>query len=209
MMSPLRFCRAVVLGFACMGTMMGCAATQPSKFYLLTPLPNSETAEQGLAVKDGVAIGIGPIDLPEYLNRPQIVTRAGRNELGLAEFNKWGEPLQDNISRVLAENLSILLSTDRTALFPWNSSTAIDYQIRVEMIRFDSEPGGNIFLSARWSLYGENGREVLLVKKSQITNRADGQDYDALVAAMSGNLADLSREIATAIKARMPKQPDR
>jgi uncharacterized lipoprotein YmbA len=79
---------------------------------------------------------VGPITLPKYLDRPQIVTRSGRNPLTLAEFDRWAKPLQDNVSRVLAENLARHIPTDHILLHPWPRSAPVDYQVAVEHLRW-------------------------------------------------------------------------
>jgi hypothetical protein len=179
-------------------TMGGCTATTtPSRFYGLNPLPVTEKAE---APGHGVAIGVGPIKLPEHLDRPQIVTRTSSNQLKLAEFNRWAGSLQDDFSRILAENLSILLSTDRVSLYPWRRSVPIDYQVVVDVTRFDGVLGGDAWLIARWSVFGGRDKKVLSMKRSRISEPSRAQGYEAIVAAQSQALGQLSREIADAIK---------
>jgi len=88
------FPRFTVITLICSLTVLGgCASTEPSRFYILHSLSGSEAETQIAAAENGVAIGIGPIELPEYLDRPQIVTRLSKNELQLAEFDQWVEPL--------------------------------------------------------------------------------------------------------------------
>jgi uncharacterized lipoprotein YmbA len=128
------------------------------------------------------------------------VTRASRNELRLAEFAQWGEPLGSNVSRVLMENLSILLATDQVILFPKRVPISIDYQVAVEMTRFDVEAGGNARLDARWAIFGEDGKTMLLKGKSSYVEPVGSADYGAMVAAESRTLEALSREIAAAIR---------
>ena len=178
----------------------GCANTKPSRFYTLSPLATSESEAQGSAEGPGLAIGVGPVKLPEHLDRPQIVTRTSRNELRLAEFDRWAGPLQDDFSRVLAENLSILLSTGRVSLYPWRRSVPIDYQVVVDVNRFDGELGGNMWLIARWSVFGGRDKEVLSMRKSRIIEPSGAQGYRAMAAAQSRALANLSREIAKVIE---------
>jgi hypothetical protein len=84
----------------------------PSRFYVLAPLEAPEAEPQLAPGERCLAIGIGPVEIPAYLDRPQIVTRLSNNELNLAEFDKWAEPLRDNLIRVLAENISSLLCTE-------------------------------------------------------------------------------------------------
>lgn len=206
-----RFClrvAAVTLGASILGGCIG-GKSQPSKFYVLSPLP-SETKKQVAAATRSVAIGVGPVSLPPYLDRPEIVTRAGGNELYLSEFDRWAEPLQRNFSRVLAENLSILIPTDRTAVFPWEKPTPIDYQVLVDVTRFEGYADGNTLLMARWSIFSADGKQELLTQQSTFVNPTGApQNYEATVSALSRSLADLSREIAVEITAIAQTAPKR
>lgn len=189
----------VALGGSILGGCIG-GKSKDSKFYVLSPFPDSKTGKQAAAFESDVAVGIGPIDLPQYLNRPEIVTRASPNQLDLAEFDRWADSLRQNFSRTLTENLSFLLSTHHVAVFPWDGATPIDYQVEVEVNRFEGDADGNAVLTARWSIFGKDGRELLVRKRSHFSEPAGAGDYEALVSAMSRTLANLSREIATAIE---------
>jgi hypothetical protein len=136
------------------------------------------------------------------LNRPQIVTWINESMLHLAEFDRWAAPLQDSITRVLAENLSVLLPTDRVALFPWMSDTPIDHEVRVEVSRFEGSLGKDCLLVARWSIF-RRGDKRTTPGKSNHTEPA-GESYVTLVAAQSRLLGALSRDIVAAIKAAGP-----
>jgi len=156
---------------------------------------------------DALAIGVGPIAIPAYLDRPQIVKRSSSHELELAEFHKWGEPLKANISRVLAENLSGLLSTDQIYLFPWKRSAKFNYQVLVRIMRFDTSPEGDAILNARWEIRANNEKDVLATRRSHFRNPDSGQGYQGTVSALSQNLEDLSQLIATTIKSLHSTQP--
>ncbi|HKA52506.1 MAG TPA: PqiC family protein, partial [Candidatus Binatia bacterium] len=144
-----------------------------------------------------------------YADRPQVVTGNTSNELHPAALAQWAEPLADNFARVLAENLSLLLDTDRVAVFPWRGPLPMEYQVMVEVTRFLGEPGGEVSLVALWSVVGKNGKEVVVSKKSSFSEPTRGQDYEALAAAMSRTVAALSRDIATAIAADSQKVSSR
>ena len=178
----------------------GCASSAPSRFYVLSPLVSSKAESQALKDEGCITIGIGPVELPAYLDRPQIVNRVNENELNLAEFDKWAEPLKDNFSRVLVENLSTLLYADAISIFPWKGSTPIDYRVEVTVIRMDGKIGGNASLVARWAIFRENDRKMLLTRQSSYSESLRSQSYKALVSAQSRVIGDLSREIAEAIK---------
>jgi uncharacterized lipoprotein YmbA len=199
--SVLRF-KVVILGVLLMG-LIGCAfggRTAPSRFYLLSSLAASGSEPPAAIGARPIAIGIGPVEISHYLDRPQIATRLSRNELSLAEFDKWAEPLQDNVTRVLAENLAVLLRADPVNIFQWRGSLAVDYRVQIDVIRMDGVLGGNATLMARWLIIEKDDRKVLLNRKSTFEEPTGTGDYKALVAAMSRTIASLSEEIAEEIK---------
>jgi uncharacterized protein len=195
---------AALIAGACLMALGGCISTQPSRFYLLTALPGPEATPQVAPGARGPAIGVGPVVLPKYLDRPQIVTHASSYEVSVAEFERWAEPLEVNFTRVFAENLASLIPTDRLAMYPWPRSTPIDYQVTLEVVDFLGRLGGESALIARWTLFRGEGQEMLASRKSGFSAAAEGGQYESLVAAMSQTLADLSREIAAAIRTQGP-----
>ena len=158
---------AVLIAGASLMLIIGCLGfgegTQtPTKFYVLHSLQSSEETTRAIAKLPDVAIGVGPVRIPQYLERPQIVRRSGQNQLGMAEFAQWAEPIRVNLSRVLAENLSVLLTTKHVSLFPWLKSANIDYQIILEITRFDGNPENKALLRSKWSIFGEDGKKMLV-----------------------------------------------
>jgi uncharacterized protein len=154
-MSPVWWRLAVVALMASLLGLGACTST-PSRFYILNTIAASETIP-ATAAERGPVIGVGPITFPKYLERPQIVTRASRHQLTLGEFDRWAEPLQENFSRVLVENLALLIPTEYILLNPWPGSAAPDYQVSVEVRQFDDWLGGESTLLARWSLLDRGG----------------------------------------------------
>jgi uncharacterized lipoprotein YmbA len=181
---------------------LGACASTPSRFYILNTLPASEMVSA--AAVGGPVIGLGPIAFPKYLDRPQLVTRAGRHQLHLGEFDRWAEPLQENFSRVLAENLALLVPTEHSLLNPWPGSAPVEYQVTVEVLRFDGWLGGESALIARWSLLDRAERE-LLSRKFHLNTPTGGRDYESMVVAMHQMIEALSRDIATAIQSLAPR----
>jgi len=147
---------------------------------------------------------VGPISFPKYLDRPQIVSRAGRNQLALGEFDRWAEPLQENVSSVLAENLARLVPTDHILLNPWPGSARLDYQVRVDVLHLDGWLGGESTLLARWSLLDRGERE-LVRQKAHLQVPTSGREYDAMVGALNQLIDTLSRDIAAAILGLPPR----
>ncbi len=192
------FCRSVVC--VCVLNLLGCGTSQPSHFYLLRALAPASGSGLSETKPSSLSLGLGPITFPQYLDRPQIVTKASAHEVELAEFHKWAEPLSENTSNVLAENLSALLSTDRIVQYPWKRSIHPDYQLSLEVIQFDGTKSQEAVLKVRWTLVGEDGETLLVKKTSHFTEPVGGLDYEDFVQAMSRTLDSLSQEIADAVK---------
>lgn len=196
---PSYLALASLLGLALgLSSLLGCASSEPARFYVLNALPNPAGATGETPGES--AIGIGPITLPEHLDRTQIVTRTSSNEMNLSEFHKWAGSLRDNITQVLAENLSVLIPTQQVRIYPWKRATHVDYQVTVEITRFDRQEGGDSVLNARWSLLAGDGKTELLTRSSSFRSHPADEDYPATVTAMNETLEAFSREIAGAIK---------
>jgi hypothetical protein len=187
----------------CVLIVSGCSFTQPSRFYTLSSL--SDAGEVKTGAESDLALGVGPISLPNYTDRTEVVTRASPNEFYFAEFDRWAEPLQDVFSRVVIENLSVLLATDRVFMVPGRRATLVDRQVEIQVTRFDADVGGPAVLGARWEILDNDGRS-LLVRRSTFTEPVTGEGYGAVATAMSRTVAALSREIATAIRSLPRRQ---
>ena len=181
----------------CLVLLAGCGVTKPSRFYILTPVEDSSAPAM---TAPGPALGIGPVTFPAYLDRPEIVHRSGDNQLHFEGSHRWAEPLKTTFSRALAENLSIMLPTDRTSMYPWLRSTRLDYQVTVDVVRFDADAGGTVTLVAGWELIRADDSTVVDRNKTTYTEAAGAFDYPAIVAAQSHAVEQLSRDIADSIQ---------
>jgi len=173
----------------------GCLGRSPqTKFYLLYPSPTLEATEV-VTTEENLIIGVGPVELSEYLDRPQIVTQTSESELQVDQFNQWAEPLEVNIARVLARNLSTLLSTENLFLFPWSGSTQIDYQARLYIIDFKGTPDNKVALRAHYTIF-DGSKKPLEMNVVNIIRSISEPGYEGLVLSMSKALDELSRKIA-------------
>ena len=188
-----------ILGLALLG-LAACAASPVTRFYVLTPVAvDGVQGSRVSPVSGGMTIGIRAVELPEELDRPQIVTRTGTNTVHLAEFDRWSAPLRDSVRQVIGDNLTILLPADRVERYPWTPGTALDREVIVEVTRFDGELGGQCTLNARWKVLTRTAPTSALYGHSMLSEAAGG-DYAALVATQSRLLGALSAEIARAIR---------
>ncbi len=177
-----------------------CGTSHKYRYYTLAPVP---------AVPDGIAadagsvppvLGIGPVTIPDYLDRPQIVLRTSRNELVLSENSRWAGSLANDSVRVLEENLNSMLSEDGIAVVSWRRGVPNDYRVAVQVSRFDALTGGGVVLKAQWVIYGKDGKGVLLLRESDIREPVLGADEDSAVEAMGKALTGLSREISQGLR---------
>ena len=188
----------------------GCAGSQPSKFYQLNPVPNQTTPVSHLSASHNIVIAVGPVGIPDYLDRPQIVTRSGKNELKLSEFDRWAGSLEADMSRVLVENISNSLPTDGLSVVRWRSyeDSRVPASLRIEVLvdRFEGTLGDSVLLKAQWRVFASDG-SLLLSKESRLKEQMSGSSYDALVAAMSSALGKLSLAIAEGLVVVLRQAP--
>lgn len=206
--------------FLGLALLAGCASSPPSYFYTLTPLP--ETRDRTGDIDGGaIALGIGPVVFPQFLDRPQIVTRDGANRLALDEFRRWGGTVQDDFLRVWGENLAHLLNTSRILVFPSESRMPLDFRITAEVVGFEGTDDTEALLRVRWAVMDSYLEQTLamredsyrcpIVSQPQLvtgdaaspgsTRATDGPDTAALVAALSRCLGEFSRDVAAVVRA--------
>lgn len=179
-----------------------CATTsRPVDFYTLSTTSISGTQEAMANCRDTV-IGIGPVLWPRYLDRPQIVTRLSPNRISFDEFHRWAGPLEEDFERVLSDDLSKLLQTDYVIKYPGKLPYKTRYQVQIHIDQFDGQPGDAVTLKAAWSIVDQNSDKDTALHQSMIREPAAGEGYEAMVAASSAAVAELSRQIAAELSGR-------
>jgi uncharacterized protein len=177
----------------------GCASSPPSRFYLLSPVSNESSGSHRSNDAECVTISIGHVRLPEYTNRPQIVTFTSQNELTRAQFDLWAEPLQDTFARVMAENLTRLLCIKKVYL-PWMRSIKPDYLVEVEVLGLNGNLGTTAFLQVEWTIRGGAELRELIQRRSIYREPVQTPSYSALVQTYSNMVGQLSRDLAKAVE---------
>ena len=201
-MDRLAMARSVIGGLAACVVLASCAVTDPTRYYALGRTPAAGNAAAAPASRSGsLTIGIGPVIVPGYLDRINVVTRTASDQVDLSPFHRWAEPLADGIARTLSEEISAGVPTERVVAFPWRGVVArsIDYQVVVTVLRFDGPPGGDVTLDARWRILAGDGKELLL-RRTTLTETAGGLGYEPMVAAMDRALTTFGRQIAAEIR---------
>jgi len=168
-----------------------------TKFFVLTSTAGAVPATGGSSTST-LVIGVGPIKFPQYLRRPEVVTRTSPSEVELSNTDRWAEPLDSAFARVLSQNLSQLLGTQQVVTFPWYNSGQIDYAVQVNVMRFETDPKGKAELQAQWSIRDAHSGKVLIARESDVTGSAEAAGPSPS-AGLSQVLGSLSQEIASQI----------
>lgn len=177
-----------------------CSSTPPVAYYTLNTLPERQQEIPAAVMDDTIAIGVGPVEFPKFLDRPQIVTRKSQNQIEVSEFHRWAGSFPGDFSRVLAKNISILLPTDRVAVYPWGDQFTPTYQIKLEVEQFDGQLGESVVLDVTWMVTDQEGTNTLVVRKSRVEEAVLDKTYEALVEAKSNGLVTLSRTIVEELR---------
>jgi uncharacterized lipoprotein YmbA len=172
-----------------------------SKFYLLTPTADTAAPATGAtqSTSGNFTIGLGPIKLPPYLDRPEIVTRMAPNRLELSKEDRWGESVQNGFTRSMERDLAAQTGA-AIVLFPWYSTVHIDIQVQIDIYRFETDAQGTATLSAKWTILDSTGKNILYTVESNLTQPSKPGDNTEAAAALSRTIGDLSGQIANMLQ---------
>ena len=189
----------IVLSLALAGCLGG--QSPPTSFYMLSPLNPSQTGTLEATADGRIRIGLSTVTVPEYLNRSEIVINLDNTVYQLADFSKWAEPLSNNLTRVLEENLTNLLHDDSIVIFlASDSSIPFDYRLEVDVLRLDGNLGDHVTLVAQWALLETEEDDLKLMRRSEYREQAVDNTYKELVMAKSRTIEKLSQDIALNVK---------
>ncbi len=182
---------SLILGLMVMLT--ACGSTPRSDYYMLSA-DVDKMPEAG-----GPSLGIGPIQIPEYLQRKEMVLNRDRHKLSVHEYHRWAEPLEAGITRVVSLNLAALLDTHEVQVFPWRRDAVPDYGISITVVQF-AVHNLQANLIVEWTLSVPGDNKVLVSHISQFSQAVYKDEPEQVAAAYSQLLMQLNREIADSIK---------
>jgi uncharacterized protein len=179
-----------------------CALVRPgpdrSRYFVLTPIAHVE--RDGREPRRELAVGLGPTTFPPYLDRSELVSRVGTNELRPSPFDFWAGSLNEQFKSALGQNLALMIGPCRVTTYPWYAGT-FDATVGIDVLRFEVSTDGSAHLVARWAIRDGRGTTVGDVRESNLSAPVVGRDAGDAVAALSKILTEFSRELATAIRA--------
>jgi uncharacterized lipoprotein YmbA len=176
-----------------------------SKFYLLTPTADAPASAATTAsastqsASDDFTIGLGPIKIPPYLDRPEVVTRAAPNRIELSKEDRWGESVQNGFTTSLQRDLEAQAGTNKVIIFPWYNTVHIDMQVAIDVYSFETDAQGTAHLSAKWTILDSTGKNILYTVEANLTQPSKPGDETDEAAGLSRTIGDLSGQIANMI----------
>ncbi|MEW6667977.1 MAG: PqiC family protein [Thermodesulfobacteriota bacterium] len=201
--------RIIIILVLVMALGFGCSSVPPMRFYALNPLDPGSSPVAPTPPKTSLSIEVGSLRLPQYLERPQIVTRRSASRLEVEEFHQWGGNLRKDMMRVLAKNLSQLLGTPRVFISPHSGQAPPDFRVELEVMKFERDPDGKVRLSVQWSLTVPRDQRLLLAQMTELESPSVtvGPDMETTVTTMSMLWGEMSRLIAETIWKHAPGRP--
>ncbi|NML30542.1 PqiC family protein [Paraburkholderia antibiotica] len=190
----------------CVGALLGACKSPATNFYTLSPdeslagVSATGAVANAAAATRPIAAVVGPVTIPELVDRPQIVTRVSGNEVVVNEFDRWAQPLTGDIGRVIAADLGALLNSEQISVFDAVRDPAVVWHVRIDVMRFDSVPGRDVTVDVLWAVRPP-GKGRALTGRSIARESVSGPGFGPLVAAHDRALGTVSRAIAAAVQA--------
>ena len=194
--------RPILLGAFVLLMFSACSSSPPVRYFSLNPIDADFTQDPD----DAVMLGLGPIRMPDYLNRSQIVWRGANAQMQVDEFSRWTEPLSTSLLRVVSTDVDRLLDSVVVVVFPYETFVRdqVDYRLVGDVNRFDADSSGRIVLEVQWGIADVDGAVIVSVRRNRYVAQATlAQDPGAVVVAMNDVLAQFSNDIANKLKEKL------
>jgi len=179
----------------CIG--IGGGDTQPTLYYTLAAVPAVEklvSPEEGNAV-----VGLGKVEIPEYLDRKEIIVRTRHNELRYTANHLWAERPGDSLPRVLAQNIERQINIPAHVYpLPWPDIVKPALMVLLEVQTFEGQeaPEAAVLFHVNWMIQSiPDG--TLLKQGNHLASNVDwvAGDYSELADKLSSELATAGRLI--------------
>lgn len=177
-----------------------CVSSPPVRYYSLSPIDTDYQQDPD----DAVMLGIGPLSIPDYLNRSQIVTRDVDAQMRVDDFSRWTEPLADSMHRTISADVDNLLHGVVVVMYPYDAvvRSHLDYRLVGDVNRFDADSSGLVVLEIQWAIVDTEANLLVPARRNRYqAQMVTSGDFGAMVAAMNDVLSQFSHDIAGRLKA--------
>ena len=200
-MCPFKENIFIAVGLVFFLTINGCVSIPRSptpRFYLLKAKTDTVLLKKYDFPAD-IVVGIGPVKIPEYLDRPQLVTISKEGTLVLAQFDRWGESFNVGVERLTREYLTKMIPGVTLTVYPWGSAMPVRYQVAVEVVELECELNKDLHFVAQWQIIDLNENKSIQIKRFEFRQPVNPQNYAGLVKTLGSAWASISNEIAEAL----------
>jgi hypothetical protein len=180
-----------------------CGSSPKTDFYVLNADYNS--LAQSANAGEGPAVGVWVVALPDLLDRSEIVSRDNSFKIKIADFSWWAGDLANNMTLLIAAELTQHLQSNRVVVSPWPSYRENEYQITILVARFDGELGSEVVLRGLWNILDGDGQKQLSAEVFDLKVNTVGLGYQEMVEAMSRLTVQLAEQLADGIIAQEAK----
>ena len=181
------------------GLLSACSATNDTtRFYTLKPaiiktsIDNDEKHIHSLSIES--------LKIPRLINRPQIISRIGKNEIKRAEYHQWGGSIEEEIEHLILDTLNNNLTGSNLYLLPSESRVQPEYNLHLAINRLDGELGTEAHIEMTWLLEtdqsGENARQGTINDTILLTNQTYGNYVAALQELIISSVKQLSKRLS-------------
>lgn len=204
MMSTAKVCFIRCLSAFLVYALAGCASSPPARYFLL-----DEARPAAVGAPDGLRVVIVRVQVPELIDRPQLVVRDAGQRVELSEQNQWAEPLRAQIPRLLARDIGQALNSAQVSALPGDGrENDADFRLSLTIERLAAQRGGPVLLEAGWRIQGRDGqsRYARCHLSQGVTphgsDTVSADDYPELVAAQGQSLHRLAAAMASSLTGR-------
>ena len=171
----------------------GCASAPAPRYHSLLATGTPAAREAGLPP---LPLDLAPVSVPAAVDQPQWVVRLPDDTLRILEQEQWVSPLRAELRAALFERLAQRFAAVDVRSAP--SAQAV--RVKVDVQRFESIAGREVWLDSVWSAQADVGKAQALVCHSSVHESAPG-DLTALAAAHRRAVMRLADQIGTQLLA--------
>jgi uncharacterized lipoprotein YmbA len=175
-----------------------CGSPPKERFYTLAPAPDTVTTPAASA-QPRTSVAIGPVRVPDALDRPQMVVREGPNRVEILEQQRWAGSLRSEIGRALVDGVGARLPDAQVSAADSQAARSAAYRVAIDVERFDATLNDSVSIQALWTIRQDDGAQLASGRYSASEPTGPGA-YDAIAAAYGRTLAGMSGVIADAVR---------
>ncbi len=169
--------------------------SRPSQFYALDAVTTQKSNQE-----NNLRLGVGPILIPGYINRPQMATKSASAELTYAEFARWAEPMDEMFTRTLTQNITINTGSNSIISYPWSSSANLNNELTAKIIKFENNTSGDALLIIQWQLLINNDAQQASSIYSEFRASANSIHHPDRVSALNDTIKQFADEVVSHIQ---------